>query len=115
MVRRYDEAIEVRTVPAEGGATVVATAPDSFVWRGRLYVVRAVLDHWREQPGWWRHVRDATGGEVLPDTRERQVWRVEASPGRLAGRGVYDLGLDRADGGGLGDWQLLRAGSEEPR
>ena len=124
MVRRYEEAVEVRTVPAGGaggpggaGGTAVATAPDAFVWRGRLYVVRAVLDHWQERRAWWRDARE--GRDVLTDARERQVWRVEASPGRLAGVGVYDLGLDHAEdpdhpdgsggsGGSGGHWRLLR-------
>lgn len=25
----------------------------SFLWRGRLYVVREVLGHWRERRAWW--------------------------------------------------------------
>ena len=35
---------------------------------------------------------------------EREVWRVEASPGRAFGAGVYDLCFDWAAGG----WTLLR-------
>jgi hypothetical protein len=58
---------------------------------------------------------------VLTDARERQVWRVEASAGRFAGVGVYDLCADRASSvgvdsgvvGGAGpgtgsQWRLLR-------
>jgi hypothetical protein len=101
VVRRYEEPIEVRQ--AEGADR----CPDAFVWRGRLYVVRAVLDHWQERRPWWRDARDQGGGarkalaqdggadqgsDVLTAARERQVWRVEASAGRLAGVGVYDLG-----------------------
>ncbi len=29
-------------------------APAQFLWRGRLYVVRAVLARWTESGGWWR-------------------------------------------------------------
>ncbi|MCU1590723.1 MAG: hypothetical protein JWP11_1979, partial [Frankiales bacterium] len=28
--------------------------PEQFLWRGRLYVVRAVLARWTESGGWWR-------------------------------------------------------------
>ena len=97
MVRRYEEPIEVRK----------GDVPEAFVWRGRLYVVRAVLDHWQERRSWWRDAHRDGGTDVLTDARERQVWRVEASAGRLAGIGVYDLGADpelrRA-----ASWQLLR-------
>jgi hypothetical protein len=112
VVRRYEEPIEVREAERGGEAGVgVALAdpggpdgqPDAFVWRGRLYVVRAVLDHWQERRPWWRDVRE--GSDVLTDARERRVWRVEASAGRLAGVGVYDLG---ADGTGSSCWRLLR-------
>ncbi|WP_270889139.1 DUF6504 family protein [Pedococcus sp. 5OH_020] len=95
VVRRYEELIEVR--PAQDGTGHDQSAedgarqcPGAFIWRGRLYVVRAVLDHWQERRPWWRDARD--GADVLADARERQVWRVEASAGRAAGVGVYDLG-----------------------
>ena len=101
MVRRYEEPIEVRE-STDGGGTAVATHPDAFVWRGRLYVVRTVLDSWRERRPWWRDARE--GADVLTDARERRVWRVEASAGRAAGTGVYDLGDDPAGPG----WRLLR-------
>lgn len=150
MVRRYEEPIEVRAArqaePAAGDTDGPA-APDAFVWRGRLYVVREVLDHWQERRPWWRDALDAgepggTGGlgglggmarpdrsggrrsatpapampapatgagaaaptTVLGDARERQVWRVEASAGRMAGTGVYDLGTDPTQR----QWRLLR-------
>ena len=132
MVRRYEEPIEVRAatgqaVPGE------EPAPDAFVWRGRLYVVRTVLDHWKERRPWWRDALDerrvpaaaaaarsgsgagpagsssgaagsSAGADVLGDARERRVWRVEASAGRMAGTGVYDLGVDAVPG----RWRLLR-------
>jgi hypothetical protein len=90
MSRRYDDAVEVRRrddVPAE------------FLWRGRLYSVRAVVAHWVEAGGWWR----ARAGSV--DDREREVWRVEAAAGRAAGSGIYDLCFDWSAGG----WTLARA------
>ena len=105
MVRRYEEPIEVR---ATADAQTGPGAPDAFVWRGRLYVVRAVLDHWQERRPWWRGALDGDGSPGRPglpdEARERRVWRVEASAGRLAGAGVYDLGADPS----RGQWQLLQ-------
>lgn len=51
--------------------------PTHFLWRDRIYAVRAVLGHW-------------TGG--------LEVWRVTASPGRCFDADVYDLSFDRAAG-----------------
>jgi hypothetical protein len=149
VVRRYEEPIEVRAAgeqAASGGDPAEdAGAPAAFLWRGRLYVVRQVLDHWKERRPWWRDALDerpatatvpsgtasgsqvyaaasrsggsaaVAGGtdvagqggsavDVLGDARERQVWRVEASAGRMAGTGVYDLGVDPSPG----QWRLLR-------
>ncbi|HZW44014.1 MAG TPA: hypothetical protein VFF32_06450, partial [Dermatophilaceae bacterium] len=48
------------------------------------------------------------------DCLEQEVWRVEASPGRLAGTGVYDLGMNNLGMNNLGvdgpmrGWRLLR-------
>lgn len=127
MVRRYEEPIEVRAL-ADQAASEAAPMPDAFLWRGRLYVVRQVLDHWKERRPWWRDALDerrapaavATAGsgtdggatgvatDVLGDARERQVWRVEASAGRMAGTGVYDLGVDPGSGARMPQWRLLR-------
>jgi len=41
--------------------------PTRFAWRGRKYVVIAVLLSWLESAVWWR------------DGRDYSVWRVEAS------------------------------------
>ena len=148
MVRRYEEPIEVRARAAErsrSGATSVPAAgdtggddrtipsgdtgeqvPTAFLWRGRLYVVRAVLGHWSQRRPWWREALDPREDTDLPDSRadaagaqrvvgglrtvaelEQDVWRVEASPGRLHQAGVYDLARE-----GRGDsscsWRLLR-------
>lgn len=153
MVRRYEEPIEVRAAgeqaAPDGASAGSPEAPAAFLWRGRLYVVRQVLDHWKERRPWWRDALDerrvpatvaATGSgaaddaagaagpdrkaagavgtpgavgatsttgaafDVLGGARERQVWRVEASAGRMAGTGVYDLGVDPSPG----QWRLLR-------
>jgi Family of unknown function (DUF6504) len=120
MVRRYEEPIEVRAGVGDIDC-VPDPAPSAFLWRGRLYVVRDVIGHWRERRAWWRGVLDsdeevAAHGLDCPaqlDCLEQEVWRVEASPGRLAGTGVYDLGkdgdlgMDGKDGPGRG-WRLLR-------
>ena len=122
MVRRYEEPIEVRAdvgivdleAPQEGcgviGSVPENPTPSAFLWRGRLYVVREVIGHWRESRAWWREAFDPdedtaenTAAQGL-DCLEQQVWRVEASPGRLAGTGVYDLGMD----GPVRGWRLLR-------
>jgi hypothetical protein len=117
MVRRYEEPIEVRA-----GGSVVGLArdidrdgdidrvpdptPSAFLWRGRLYVVRDVIGHWRERRAWWRDALDPGEDTAAPglDCLEQEVWRVEASSGRLAGTGVYDLGMD----GPVRGWRLLR-------
>jgi hypothetical protein len=46
--------------------------PEQFLWRGRLYVVRAVLARWTESGGWWRSaaVRGLTAGDLFTDPRE---------------------------------------------
>jgi hypothetical protein len=72
----------------------------SFLWRGRLYVVRAVLGHWRERREWWAAAAaralhgDESASPAAAATAlepERDVWRVEASAGRVFGNGVYEL------------------------
>jgi hypothetical protein len=76
--------------------------PEAFIWRGRLYVVREVLATWRERRAWWREALDADDAQVRPGetlaaaARERQVWRVEASPGWSFAPGVYDLVHDES-------------------
>jgi len=73
--------------------------PVAFTWRGRSYVVREVLDHWRERRAWWRTALEA--GDLVAEDLEERVWRVAASPGRALATGVYDLGRSRA-------WRLVR-------
>jgi len=126
-MRRYEDPVEVR--PRDPGPTDTAGPegpdgagpwPGSFLWRGRLYVVRSVLGHWRERRAWWNdaparalHGEAVAAGSVAPagahvadrptPAAEREVWRVEASAGRCAGVGVYDLRRD------LGStWSLVR-------
>jgi hypothetical protein len=102
------------------GGQVQGPSPSAFLWRGRLYIVREVIGHWRERRAWWRDALDpdeevALAAHLALDARmdspalaqskvclEQEVWRVEASPGRLAGTGVYDLGMSGRT------WRLLR-------
>jgi hypothetical protein len=123
MARKYADPVQVRRERApegrpSGGQEGAGCAPETFLWRGRLYVVRAVLGHWWERQAWWTAApaRSVHGeGEepregAAPDGAgraewgsDREVWRVEASPGRAFGTGVYDLGCPGDDA-----WLLLR-------
>ena len=59
--------------------------PKGFSWRGRKYVVLAILFSWLEAAPWWR----------TRQTREWQVWRVEATQVTQKdsgiSAGVYDI------------------------
>lgn len=111
MTRRVSEQIEVRLadepcVPETGRPETDRTsgegvAPAAFLWRGRVYRVTAVVDHWQERSPWWQATADGVPLEVAG--APRQVWRVSARPGRAGSDGVYDLGLDPCT-----DWSLLR-------
>jgi hypothetical protein len=70
--------------------------PSRFVWRSRLYSVRAILEHWVINREWWRE----PGGE--PGQPELEFWRVEASLGPGMTPGVYELRRDAA----TGSWTL---------
>ena len=112
MGRRYEDTVEVRQ-RADG-----ALDPTAFLWRERLYVIREVLGHWHESTAWWEQgAARVLHGEGVPAARgadgaapsralagDREVWRVAASAGRLAGTGTYDLGRAAPDDG----WRLLR-------
>lgn len=126
MVRRYDEQVQVQMEDGQ---------PAAFVWRGRVYVVRAVQSRWFERRVWWREaaasallglrvdpagsVETASAGAVAtvspPSGAEREVWRVEAMAGRTSPVGVYELVHDpcagedggaTGPGGPVGSWLL---------
>jgi len=112
-VRRYDDPVEVRKGWVSGPGHV-GEGPEQFLWRGRLWQVRAVLAHWVETGSWWQSTgaravigseeSDGGRGAVAPDLlAERELWRVEASRGRVDGGGVFDLSFDW----GEGSWQLV--------
>ena len=119
-MRRYDDPVEVRKglVPASGGPV---EGPEQFLWRGRLWKVCDVVAHWVETGPWWqsRGIAPLLGddlpseepaeerGSVHDLLAEREVWRVEAARGLAAtgaGRGVFDLTFDWAQG----HWLLAR-------
>jgi len=110
MVRRYDDQVDVRTAVQElDDGSAGDASPDAFVWRGRLYVVRAVQARWHERRAWWRdpaasallglRADDLTGGGAALAAAststalagECEVWRIEATAGRSSPIGVYDL------------------------
>ena len=90
MSRTYAESVDVGV---SGGR------PARFVWRGRLYTVLGVLDHWVISREWWKQQNPDLGTPA-----EREFWRVEASPGRSARAGTYELRHDLA----TGQWILAR-------
>ena len=64
--------------------------PARFVWRGRLYTIRAILEHWVINREWWLDPGAEAGQPEL------EFWRVEASPGQGMTAGVYELRRDAA-------------------
>ena len=126
-MRRYDDPVEVRK-GLVGDGTSDQEGPEQFLWRGKLWKVRAVLAHWVETGSWWQSadVRAVIGSDDTGDPGvrwssrasvsesvsrpgdrtgdllgERELWRVEAGDSR--GGGVFELSFDWADG----TWQLV--------
>jgi hypothetical protein len=90
MSRTYGEPIDV---------WVQDGRPARFAWRGRLYAVLRVLDHWVISREWWKEQN------ADPDApAEREFWRVEASPSRSVPAATFELRQDMA----TGDWLLAR-------
>jgi hypothetical protein len=119
-MRRYDDPVEVRK-----GMVAGTEGPEQFLWRGRLWKVCDVVAHWVETGPWWQSsgVHAVLGSDEVDPydehgargavavqhdlAAEREVWRVEAARGLAAtgaGRGVFDLVFDWAEG----SWQLAR-------
>ena len=69
--------------------------PARFVWRGRLYSVRAILEHWVINREWWQDPPLAPMGSE-PGQPELEFWRVEAAPGQGMTATVYELRRDAA-------------------
>lgn len=121
-MRRYDEAVEVRRgwigspgAPGQSGQE----GPEQFLWRGRLWKVRAVVAQWVETGPWWLGAdAHATRGELVGAEAagggparpmgdlldERELWRVEASRASASGSsGVFDLSFSWCDA----SWRLV--------
>lgn len=117
-MRRYDNPVEVRRGKED--------APDQFLWRGRLWQVRAVLASWVETGAWWAsgEARSVIGSDEAADStglssesgggatavlspvdllEERDVWRVEAARGANDPGGVFELAYQWNDG----SWRLV--------
>jgi hypothetical protein len=112
-MRRYDDPVETRMGLVSG-----LEGPEQFLWRGRLWKVRAVVAHWVETGPWWQSggARAVIGSDDPArspgaDSRsvdllgERELWRVEAGRGAVRDTvdgddtgGVFDLAFDWADG-----------------
>lgn len=90
MGRVYGEPVEVQT-RGDG-------RPARFVWRGRLYTVRSILERWVINREWWREP------DPSPGRPELEFWRAEASAGQGFPIGTYELRRDLADG----TWTLRR-------
>lgn len=84
----YGEPVQVRARP-DG-------RPVRFVWRSRLYTVRAIWEHWVINREWWRE--PAGSGPSGAGQPELEFWRVEAAPGQGMTPGVYELRRDVAAG-----------------
>ena len=69
--------------------------PTRFVWDGRVYGVRRIIDHWVTLGGAWTQGR----GSRAPESKH---WRVEA--GSASSQGVYELRHETA----TGEWLLSR-------
>jgi Family of unknown function (DUF6504) len=107
-MRRYDDPVETRMGRVSG-----MEGPEQFLWRGRLWKVRAVLAHWVETGPWWQSggaravigsdepVEGATTHRSADFLGERELWRVEAGRGpedAAGGAGVFELAFDWSDG-----------------
>ena len=86
----YGEPVQVRARP-DG-------RPVRFVWRSRLYTVRAILEHWVINREWWREPADSGDPGTGPGQPELVFWRVEAAPGQGMTPEVYELRQDVASG-----------------
>lgn len=98
-----------RKVAAEVEVRLREEDPEQFLWKGRLYQVKAVLGRWRERREWWREdvlpSRSRPDGSVELIAPEQEVWRVEASRGRCFEVGVYELARENGS-----RWRLLQVG-----
>ncbi|HXC85900.1 MAG TPA: DUF6504 family protein [Trebonia sp.] len=95
MNRVYGEPVEVHT--REDGHR-----PARFVWRGRSYAVRSVLEHWVVNREWWR---DPDPAQAHP---ELEFWRVEADQADQADQADHSRSKDRDHDQDAGTYELRR-------
>jgi Family of unknown function (DUF6504) len=81
--------------------------PARFVWRGRLYTVRAILEHWVISREWWQ---DPGGPGPEPGRPELEFWWIEASPGQGMAADAYELRREAASGAWMLRPHLARPG-----
>jgi hypothetical protein len=116
-MRRYDDPVETRMGLVSG-----MEGPEQFLWRGRLWKVRAVIAHWVETGPWWQSggARAVIGSDdqtpagqqgdgsrrasvVRPPgadlLAERELWRVEAGRGPGRGSSGRPVGVEADPGG----------------
>ncbi len=112
MTRTIEDQVYVRVQQLDEPDEPVEASPTQFIWRGRLYVVQAVLGHWRERQSWWPGYAqgpvDAGAAATVADLAaagDREIWRVHAAVGRRAA-GVFELCAEGA--GERRQWRLLR-------
>lgn len=78
----FDDAVEVHSIAVDG-----VQVPDQFLWRGRLWRVRAVRSQWTETAAWWERGVIGTG-----DTHDPHAARTDFAGATSA----YDARADRA-------------------
>src|SRR5690242_1596681 len=74
MSRRHADPIEVRS--RDG-------VPEQFLWRSRLHVIRAVLEHWFESGQWWESARAmalTAGTDVPSQAPQRESGELLTAP-----------------------------------
>lgn len=96
MGRRYADLIDVRRRD---------DAPAQFLWRSRLYVVKAVLEHWFESGQWWASASAmalSTGSDAAAPVGDLTLASIPASPKwaqRAWGEPAPDVGASTGPAG----------------
>jgi hypothetical protein len=99
-MRRYDDPVETRMGQVSG-----MEGPEQFLWRGRLWKVRAVLAHWVETGPWWQSggVRAVIGSDQpvaaqeSPDLRSADLRSADLRSADLRSADLRSADLRSAD------------------
>lgn len=103
-MRRYDDPVDVRRgMVGEPGRQV--EAPEQFLWRGKLWKVRAVVAHWVETGPWWQSSRART---LVGTDGDEMLGRPNVRPGASAGASASDRALSVAGAGLLSEQEMWR-------